>query len=199
MDVENNEESDTDGGDNSLQSILAGKQPSKAMSASAREMLAVIGKRIQHVKSQYANIMRLTKNTSCYSRYCNMTTPPGKIVNAAQSLTSTCYSPICLQKARLKRDLITLLRKANALNNNQSATNVAVGSAAVPQSGIKTEGIEDSKEAIKKDLESAVAVATRCNEETPVVAIVKDSPPSKRIKMEPGLVSYLISLKQLPS
>ncbi|XP_076674855.1 nucleosome-remodeling factor subunit NURF301 E(bx) isoform X2 [Andrena cerasifolii] len=189
IDIENNEESDTDGGDNSLQSILTGKQPSKTISASAREMLAVIGKRIQHVKSQYASIMRLTKNSNCYSRYCNMTTPPGKIATAAQSLTSTCYSPMCLQKARLKRDLITLLRKANALNNNQSPSNAAVATVAaqLPQSGVKTEGSDDAKEAIKKDLESAVALATHCNDEPAATNVVKDrtSPPAKKIKVEP--------------
>ncbi|XP_015431575.1 PREDICTED: nucleosome-remodeling factor subunit NURF301 [Dufourea novaeangliae] len=189
VDIENNEESDTDGGDNTLQSILTGKQPSKTISTSAREMLAVIGKRIQHAKAQYANIMRLTKHNSCYSRYCNMTTPPGKVgTTTTQSLTSTCYSPICLQKARLKRDLITLLRKANALNNNQSSASLVVNTPAVQsqQSGIKIEGSEESKEAIKKDLESAVALATYCKEETPASNVMKDvaSPPAKKIKLE---------------
>lgn len=149
-------------------------------------MLAVIGKRIQHVKAQYANIMRLTKNSNCYSRYCNMTAPPGKTGTTTQSLTSTCYSPICLQKARLKRDLITLLRKANALNNNQSSTSLVVSTPAVQaqQSGIKTEGSDESKEAIKKDLESAVALATHCKEETPATNVL--SPPVKKIKLEPN-------------
>ncbi|CAK9823195.1 Nucleosome-remodeling factor subunit NURF301 [Anthophora retusa] len=187
IDIENNEESDTDGGDNSLQSILAGKQP-KTMSTSAREMLAVIAKRIQHVKAQYANIMRLSKNGSCYSRYCNMTAPPGKITTTTQSLTSTCYSPICLQKARLKRDLITLLRKANALNNNQSSSNLSVGActAQVSQTGSKIEGSDEAKDAIRKDLESAVASATHCTEETPATNVVKEgaSPPAKKIKVE---------------
>ncbi|XP_031848362.1 nucleosome-remodeling factor subunit NURF301 E(bx) isoform X5 [Nomia melanderi] len=184
VDIENNEESDTDGGEHTLQSILTGKQPSKTISTSAREMLAVIGKRIQHVKAQYANIMRLTKNSNCYSRYCNMTAPPGKTGTTTQSLTSTCYSPICLQKARLKRDLITLLRKANALNNNQSSASLVVSTPAVQaqQSGIKTEGSDESKEAIKKDLESAVALATHCKEETPATNVL--SPPAKKIKLE---------------
>ncbi|XP_054008049.1 nucleosome-remodeling factor subunit NURF301 isoform X1 [Hylaeus anthracinus] len=189
IDIENNEESDTDGGDNSLQSILTGKQPNKTLSTSAREMLAVIGKRIQHVKAQYAN-MRLNKNGSCYSRYCNMTTPPGKVVTTTQSLTSTCYSPMCLQKARLKRDLIALLRKANALNNNQSPSSLAVGTSGgqLPQSGPKVEGSEEAKDAIKKDLESAVALATHCTEETPATNVVRDgaAPPAKKIKIEPN-------------
>lgn len=192
MDIENNEESDTDGGDNSLQNILTGKQP-KTISTSAREMLNVIGKRIQHVKAQYASIMRLNKNGSCYSRYCNMTTLPGKITTTTQSLTSTCYSPICLQKARLKLDLIALLRKANALNNNQSL-NLSIGANTMQlsQANSKIEG-NDAKDAIRKDLESAVASATHCTEETPATNVVKDvSPPIKKIKVESNTVSYKI-------
>ncbi|XP_047346621.1 nucleosome-remodeling factor subunit NURF301 isoform X1 [Vespa velutina] len=157
IDIENNDESDTDGGDGSLQSILSGKQqPNKAMSSAAKEMLNAIGKRIQQVRGQYANIMKLGKNGSCYSQYCNMTTMPGKIAITAQSLTSTCYSPICLQKARLKRDLIALLRKANALNNNQVPSH---------SSQNKTDGNDEAKDAIRRDLESAVASATHCTEE----------------------------------
>lgn len=194
IDIENNEESDTDGGDNSLQSILTGKQP-KTMSASTREMLTVIGKRIQHVKAQYTNIMRFSKNSSCYSRYCNMTAPPGKITTTTQSLTSSCYSPICLQKARLKLDLIALLRKANALNNNQSTSNLSIGSTTIQlsQTSSKTEGNDEAKDAIRKDLESAVASATHCTEETPATNVVKD-PPIKKIKIESNTVSYKIIL-----
>lgn len=187
IDIENNEESDTDGADNSLHSILTGKQP-KTISTSAREMLTVIGKRIQHVKAQYAQIMRFSKNGSCYSRYCNMTAPPGKITTTTQSLTSTCYSPICLQKARLKLDLIALLRKANALNNNQSTSNLSVGATSVqlPQTSSKADGSDEARDAIRKDLESAVASATHCTEETPATNVVKDiaTPPVKRIKVE---------------
>ncbi|KAF3427886.1 hypothetical protein E2986_08829 [Frieseomelitta varia] len=185
IDIENNEESDTDGADNSLHSILTGKQP-KTISTSAREMLTVIGKRIQHVKAQYAQIMRFSKNGSCYSRYCNMTAPPGKITTTTQSLTSTCYSPICLQKARLKLDLIALLRKANALNNNQSASNLSVGGAVQVQTSSKADGSDEARDAIRKDLESAVASATHCTEETPATNVVKDiaTPPVKKIKIE---------------
>lgn len=151
-------------------------------------MLTVIGKRIQHVKAQYAQIMRFSKNGSCYSRYCNMTAPPGKITTTTQSLTSTCYSPICLQKARLKLDLIALLRKANALNNNQSTSNLSVGATAVqlPQTSSKVDGSDEARDAIRKDLESAVASATHCTEETPATNVVKDtaSPPTKKIKVE---------------
>lgn len=154
------------------------------MSSAAKEMLNAVGKRIQQVRGQYANIMKLGKNGSCYSQYCNMTPTPGKIAITPQSLTSTCYSPICLQKARLKRDLITLLRKANALNNNQVPSHLSQN---------KTDGNDEAKDAIRRDLESAVATATHCTEEfqTINVTINKSSnfkdgsaPSAKRAKLE---------------
>ncbi|KAG7208953.1 hypothetical protein KM043_015126 [Ampulex compressa] len=198
VDIENNEESDTDAGETSLHSILSGKQTNKALSSSAKEMLTAIGKRIQQVRTQYASIMRLGKNGSCYSRYCNMTNTPGKIAITTPSLTSTCYSPICLQKARLKRDLVTLLRKANALNNNQNTTANATSNASTaqaPQAVVKMEGIEEAKDAIRRDLESAVALATHCSEEVRATNVVIDktpnlknggSPPAKKLKLEPN-------------
>ncbi|XP_046745032.1 nucleosome-remodeling factor subunit NURF301 isoform X7 [Diprion similis] len=200
VDIENNEESDTDAVDGSLQSILSGKLPTKAISSSARDMLTAIGKRIQLVRTQYANIMRLSKNGSCYSRYCNMTPPPGKVNSAAaQSLTSTCYSPMCLQKARIKRDLITLLRKANSLSNSQSLPSLAPFSTSSLQqskASLKHEATDEAKDAIRRDLESAVAMATHCTEEVQATNVVIDkmseapllcdgpSKPAKRIKLE---------------
>ncbi|XP_046429162.1 nucleosome-remodeling factor subunit NURF301 isoform X3 [Neodiprion fabricii] len=200
VDIENNEESDTDAVDGPLQNILSGKLPTKAISSSARDMLTAIGKRIQLVRIQYANIMRSSKNGSCYSRYCNMTPPPGKVnAAAAQSLTSTCYSPMCLQKARLKRDLITLLKKAKSLSNSQSLPSLApFSTSSVQQSkaSLKHEATDEAKDAIRRDLESAVAMATHCAEEVQATNVVVDnmseasslsdspSKPAKRIKLE---------------
>ncbi|XP_012274975.1 nucleosome-remodeling factor subunit NURF301 isoform X2 [Orussus abietinus] len=189
VDTEHHEESDVDGGDGTLQSILSGKQ-TKAISPSAREMLAAIGKRIQQVRTHYATLMRLGKNGTCYSRYCNMTPTPGKTSNAAQSLTSTCYSPMCLQKARLKRDLIALLRKANTLNNNQLAQGTTPAVQNQQAASVKGEEADEAKDAIRRDLESAVALATHCSEEVQHtnVALEKADPdqpkPAKMIKME---------------
>ncbi|XP_014598172.1 PREDICTED: nucleosome-remodeling factor subunit NURF301 isoform X1 [Polistes canadensis] len=184
IDIENNDESDTDGGDGSLQYILSGKQSNKAMSSAAKEMFSAIGKRIQQVKGQYANIMKLEKNGSCYSRYCNVAITPGKMAITAQNLMSTCYSPICLQKARLKRELVVLLRKASVLNNSQIPSQFSQN---------KLDGNDEAKDAIRRDLESAVASATHCTEEfqTTNVNINKlsnfkdgSAPSAKRIKLE---------------
>lgn len=184
----NVEENTNEPGENSLHNILAGKPPNKGISPTAREMLAVIAKRIQQVRGQYAAIMRLGKNGACYSKYCNMTGQAGKTPVTPQSLQSTCYSPICLQKARLKRDLLALLRKANALNNNQPSP---AGNAIMTNLIVK----KDDKDAIRRDLESAVALATHCTEEvaatnTPVKKCpvqVSESPLPKRQKLDTSL------------
>ncbi|XP_074105928.1 nucleosome-remodeling factor subunit NURF301 E(bx) isoform X2 [Cotesia typhae] len=184
-DNDDNEESNN----TSLQSILAGKMPNKSLAPPVREMLITVAKRIQQVRSQYAAAMKIGKGNSCYSRYCNMTGAAAKTPITPQSLNSTCYSPICLQKARLKRDLVNLLRRANALNNNQTAG----GLVTLTSSGVKKIEItptkptkEENKDAIKRDLESAVASATHCTEEVPAtnVSVEKDSPKAKRVKLE---------------
>lgn len=160
---------------NSILSIISGKAPNKTLSPSAREMLVVVSKRIQQVRIQYAAVMRLGKTNKCYSKYCNMTGQSPKAPITPQSLTSTCYSPICLQKARLKRDIVNLLRKANALNNNQSV--IATTPVKKPEDSI-------SKDAIRRDLESAVALATHCSEEVAATNVNLESPKAKRVKIE---------------
>lgn len=185
--AENNEESDTDGTE-MFQNILAGKPMNKTLSPYAREMMTVVGKRIQQVRVQYANIMRLGKSGRCYSKFCNMMTQPGKTVPAAQHLTASCYSPICLQKARLKRELLILMRKASALNNNQLPTITKTGEQ-WEKNAVKVEG-QESKDAIRKDLESAVALATHCSEEVKAENVEQNGGNAKKIKLE--VVSSLI-------
>ncbi|XP_008553074.1 nucleosome-remodeling factor subunit NURF301 isoform X1 [Microplitis demolitor] len=189
-DETDNDENNEDSGNTSLQSILSGKMPPKSLAPPVREMLITVAKRIQQVRSQYAAAMKIGKGNSCYSRYCNMTGPASKTPITPQSLNSTCYSPMCLQKARLKRDLVNLLRRANALNNNQTAP----GLVALTSTGVKkisevtpAKSVQDdNKDAIKRDLESAVASATHCSEEVPATNVVvdKESPKVKRIKLE---------------
>ena len=180
--TENNEESDTDGNE-TFQNILSGKPMNKALPPHAREMMTVVGKRIQQVRVQYASIMRLGKNGRCYSKFCNMMAQPGKNVAAAQCLTASCYSPICLQKARLKRELITLLRKANALNNNQVPNLTKIGEQEEKNAVVKVEG-EESKDAIRRDLETAVALATHCSEEVKAENVDQNGGAAKKIKLE---------------
>ncbi|XP_077275780.1 nucleosome-remodeling factor subunit NURF301 E(bx) isoform X1 [Temnothorax americanus] len=208
VDMENHEENDTDnsdavggGGDASLQGLLSSpvvKQPKQAIktvvtaaSASAKEMLSAISKRIQQVRLQYATVMKLCKSDSCYSRYCNMNNANKNNVvqiNTTQIITpstDTCYSPLCMRKTRLKRELLALVRRASILNNNQSSSSLS--SPQVAAASVKTEISDESKDAIRRDLESAVASATRCNEEAVTMNVTKtknDVSPPKKIKLE---------------
>lgn len=187
VDIENHVENNAvgAGGDGPLQGLSGKPVVNKTISTPAKEMLTTIGKRIQQVRTQYANIMKLSKNGSCYSRYCNVSSTINTTKNNAQILTCTCYSPICLQRTRLKRDLVTLLRKANALNNNQTTvTNTSpLSSPTLQKLIIKTEA-EDTKDTIK----STVAL-THCNEETKNVGTkstndIASSPLKKKVKLE---------------
>lgn len=190
VDIENAEDNENNsggGGDATRQNILKNKQPTKVMGPNTANVLAAIGKRIQQVRSQYANLTRLGgKNMACYSRYCNLATQniANKTVITPQSLATNCYSPVCLKKIQLKRDLVVLLRKANALNNNAVAANTAV---------VKTEpSSEDSKENIVKTEPAAamppVADAKMPNNTETTIAVPKDgggdAPQAKKIKLE---------------
>ncbi|XP_036150042.1 nucleosome-remodeling factor subunit NURF301 isoform X2 [Monomorium pharaonis] len=197
VDTENHEENDSSGtigggGDGSLQGILStptGKQqqpqakkiPVTAIPAS-KEMLSIT-KRIQQVRLQYSAALKLCKNGGCYSRYCNMnnTNKNNAIqVNAAQVITPNigdiCYSPLCMRKMRLKRDLIILLRKANTLSNNQSSS---LSSPQVTTASVKTETPDESKNTIKRE---SAAISTT-HEKT--ATETKDASPSpKKIKLD---------------
>lgn len=182
VDVVNNEEAEQDKAESTLQSILPGKTINKSLTAPAREMLNVIGRRIQQVRTQYASTMKLGKGGTCYSKYCNMSSLPGKNLVTAQSLVSTCYSPICLQKARLKRELITLLRKANVLNNNQPSQVAVINTTTgqIKKIIMKPAGmVEDAKKIAAAS--AAEAKKPEANDATP---------PAKRIKLSTPLVSF---------
>jgi len=196
MEIENHEVSETDGvgsgvsvdgGDSSLQALLsspAKQQMNKAataiISVSTKEMMSTIRKRIQQVRTQYADMMKLCKNMSCYSCNCNAMNNKNNVqANKAQSLVYTCYSPLCMQKIRLKRELITLCRKANTLNNNQLLSQ--------PSSQIAMKSGDEAKDAIKLELESASAI----HEEASTINVTKNtavsSPPMKKLKLENSL------------
>lgn len=86
------------------------------------ELVTKLAKDIQATRSQFSKLNRLAKQYKCY---------PGCEVNAGtfslpQAKTATCYSPLCLQKARVKRDLLLLLRKAHTAGNGSKETVAAI-------------------------------------------------------------------------
>lgn len=196
VDVENHVENAVGGGGDGA--LLADKlATNKTISPSTKETLTAMNKHIQQLRAQYANLVKLCKNISCYSRYCNVTPSPSTAVGATKNntpLTNTknlacnCYSPLCMQKVRIKSELIALLRKANALNNNQSLS-LAVNTSS-PSNTVKMEITEESKDTTKRDLESATALATQCSEHAATIVerkpklVTNESPPTKKLKID---------------
>ncbi|KAJ9598490.1 hypothetical protein L9F63_010810, partial [Diploptera punctata] len=91
-----------------------------------KDVINSISRRVAIIRQQYAKLNRLARGLSCYSRQCNVNS-----VQTSSSVTgvvSSCYSPLCLQKARVRRDLLILLRKANTHSNNNTLISSTVPS-----------------------------------------------------------------------
>lgn len=172
----------------------------KIISVSTKDMIASMGKHVHQLRAQYANIMNLYKNNiSCYSRYCNITsslsatgvTKNNTTVTNTKNLVCNCYSPLCMQRARLKNEIITMMRKMNALNNNQLSSSAI--NTSLPQN-MKAESVEESKDTIKRDLESL----THCNEDAATNAEKKlkviTSPVVKKLKMDSGVENRVVDV-----
>lgn len=71
-----------------------------------RSVLTAIGRRVATIKNQYALLNKQSKQYKCYSLECD-----------TQS-NSACYSPVCLQRTALRKELLMLLRKANTARSN---------------------------------------------------------------------------------
>lgn len=63
-------------------------------------------KRIQAMKLRYTELQRLSKQYKCYMKDCNTNSNPS-------TTASTCYSPICMQRAKVKTEMLTLLKKSH--------------------------------------------------------------------------------------
>ncbi|XP_073972080.1 nucleosome-remodeling factor subunit NURF301 E(bx) isoform X2 [Rhodnius prolixus] len=71
-----------------------------------RSVLTAIGKRVAIIKNQYAALNKQCKLYRCYSMDCD------------SQGNSGCYSPVCSQRSALRKELLTLLRKANTARSN---------------------------------------------------------------------------------
>lgn len=185
VDIENDEsDPESEGGsgvDHLLPNMFLGKLcvPNNSQSASTsgipKELLNTISRRVAMYKQQYARLTRLAKGWSCYSRECNVARNNS---GSAASGFAACYSPLCMQKARVRKELLLLLRKANSHANNNSVLQTSTPlvkteiNARVKNENTIDEGNgnsnSDSMDAITKDLESAVAVVTTCEQEAEV-------------------------------
>lgn len=85
------------------------------------DLVNSLAKQIQTVRMQFSQLNRFAKTFRCYTKECNTNS------NAVSQITqNTCYSPLCLQKARAKKELLLLLRKAHTAGNGSKETVAAI-------------------------------------------------------------------------
>ncbi|XP_017127520.1 nucleosome-remodeling factor subunit NURF301 isoform X2 [Drosophila elegans] len=121
--------------------------PSKGGTANVNlELVNSLAKQIQTVRLQFSQLNRFAKIFRCYTKECNTNS------NAVSQITqNTCYSPLCLQKARAKKELLLLLRKAHTAGNGSKETVAAILGAVKKPSILEqklTEGKRDSTQVV---------------------------------------------------
>lgn len=163
---------ENDGGlEKQLNNMMAGKMTTCLGSTQTgvnREMLIPIAKKIQSLRLHYTSISKLAKDFQCYSKGCN---------SNSTNLTNSCYSPLCTQRNKVRRELLLLLRKANVHTANTGSGISKLPGLLSPQLNKKpsileqklTEGQKPkeppSEASICQDLASAILTAAKFNEE----------------------------------
>ncbi|XP_075160179.1 nucleosome-remodeling factor subunit NURF301 E(bx) isoform X2 [Haematobia irritans] len=113
------------------------------------DLVNSLAKKIQSVRLQFSQLNRFAKQYRCYTKECNTNS------NAVSQITqNTCYSPLCLQKARAKKELLLLLRKAHTAGNGSKETVAAILGAVKKPSILEqklTEGKKDNLCSIDDD------------------------------------------------
>ncbi|PNF38728.1 hypothetical protein B7P43_G14361 [Cryptotermes secundus] len=201
VDVENEESDDAEGDSVSsaeqllpslfLGKLCVGNNGTSAAGGPSKDVFNSINRRVTAIRQQYAKLTRLGRSLSCYSTQCNAS--KAQHLGSPASVASSCYSPLCLQKARVRRELLILLRKVNSHSSNNNLLTSALPAvktvATTPTSqkvqnkdtaSATAEGGVDGMEAIRRDLESAVAAATTCEDEGKVAIPIAEEPSSKK-------------------
>lgn len=170
VDVENEDvDLESDGGlDKQLSNMMTGKVSATSGALQTpinREVLSSITKRIQALRLHYTAISKLGKDYQCYSKGCN---------SNSSNLMTSCYSPLCMQRNKVRRELLSLLRKANIHTYVTPKLSGLVGTSLKKPSILEqkltapqTPFIKDkpTDASICKDLASAILAAPKCSEE----------------------------------
>ncbi|XP_049831961.1 nucleosome-remodeling factor subunit NURF301 isoform X2 [Schistocerca gregaria] len=199
VDIENDaSDAESESGvDHLLPSMVLGKlcvSNNSQTSFFSKDILNTISKKVSGIRQQYSKLARLGKSLKCYSLSCN----ENDNKQAATTGVSSCYSPICQQKARVRKELLLLLKKANSHTNNNSVSGALNNGSTLPAQKIKKSddstvyneaaSSEENMDAIKRDLESAVPVDASCEDEakvaTPVISHNSNIRSSREVKQE---------------
>lgn len=141
VDIEN------DDNDNSLMTENATSASKEIKS----EKTLDLNKEIQTLRQQYTETVQLAKSYKCYTKGCNVNTAA---LIQGSSVTNNCYSPLCIRKSNLRKDLLHLLSKVQNLN--------AVKDPSKAQSQLLS--TSEIKNEVFKDLTAAIASAQNYDE-----------------------------------
>ncbi|XP_055707432.1 nucleosome-remodeling factor subunit NURF301 isoform X3 [Phlebotomus papatasi] len=146
------------------------------------EMLNSLSKRIDTVRTHYGQLNKAAKMFQCYGKECNSAS------NVVLTKPNNCYSPLCLQKDRVRRELLALTKRAHGQGSN--AVGIGKKSSILEQK--LTEGRfeesfeeEDFPTMIKKSLDTAFQTMQEYNEESIEECINQVEPePEEPVKSE---------------
>lgn len=193
--VEVEEEEPQEGIEKQLNSMLSGKVAVSNSSTPVvnREIINNIAKRINSLRTQYSTVSKVAKDYQCYSKGCNS--------GSNQQLENNCYSPICMQRVKIRRDLLTLLRKANAASNSPTPLKTSLTTPAKKPSILEltlksqtiqpsiSGGVEEEKKnnnaTMCKDLVNAVLTAESAEDESKQNVYVPVKENEKKVNKEP--------------
>lgn len=134
-----------------------------------KELVNTLAEKILASRVQFFQLNRFSKLYKCYNKECNKSDT--NVFSLPQASLVTCYSPLCLQKAKVRRDLLISLRKAHQANSETAAAIMNVVNSKKP-SILKSKLNENKSEVdrkidpaiIQKDIKDAVATAFDYNE-----------------------------------
>lgn len=130
-----------------LQKIMGAKSSSSTVTTIPNvdmDFVNNLAKNIQSTRLQFSKLNRLGKQYKCYpSCEVNSTT-----FSLPQVKNASCYSPICLQKANIKKQLLSLLRKAHTAGDGSKETVAAIMSIVNRKSTILEAKLNEGKSPI---------------------------------------------------
>lgn len=88
-----------------IEQILNKILKSKSSSTDTVPTKSSLLKRIQTMKLRYTELQRLSKQYKCYMKACNAVNPSNS--------SSSCFSPICMQRLKVKNEMLSLLKKSH--------------------------------------------------------------------------------------
>lgn len=105
-----------------LQKIIGIKTAAPQIPNVDMDLVNSLAKSIQTVRARFSQLNKFGTQYKCYGKECNL--PP--TYSLAQANIISCYSPLCIQRAKVKHQLLLLLKKAHTVGNDSKDTAAAI-------------------------------------------------------------------------